>query len=68
MEALALELARSMPMRAIARSLNVDDMWLWRVVEALRGSGGRTDGLQHGPPHWPRRSSGISGLGARSLL
>lgn len=33
MEALVLELARNMPMRAIARLLNVDDKRLWRVVE-----------------------------------
>jgi transposase len=33
MEALVLVLARNMPMRAIARLLNVDDKRLWRVVE-----------------------------------
>ena len=33
MEALVLELARNMSMRAAARLLNVDDKRLWRVVE-----------------------------------
>ena len=33
MEALVLALARNMPMRAIARLLNVDDKRWWRVVE-----------------------------------
>ncbi len=33
MEAMILELARNMPMRAIARLLRVDDKRLWRIVE-----------------------------------
>lgn len=33
MEALVLELARNMPVRAIARLLSVDDKRLWRIVE-----------------------------------